>query len=288
MANEFQKARVIFADSRQLNKLLPEKSVDLILSGPPYWNEVVYSDDDGQLSRIDNYSEFLKEISKCWSGCSTVLKDGAVLAIWAHDLLRKNADRYQYIPFHSDIIGTFPDDLVLRNIYIWDRYLNKDRGKLENDKYGTRVQYIIIFQKKGNSNNSQKIDKASQKIYWEPIWYKKTTPKLIGSQYIFRVCHKIIKLIGSLPFNSSLQRKIIKDEYSFSNYITECPKDVSEMLIKLFSSPGDIVLDPFAGSGTTLESAILLNRKGIGIEINKNSLEAIKRRLGDKVTFSSL
>ncbi len=287
MLNNF-KAKVFFADSRQLSKLLPEKSVDLILTGPPYWNEVVYSSDDAQLSRINDYPEFLSEISKCWDECSTVIKDGGIVAIWVHDLIRRVNDGYQYIPFHSDIIKTFPKELVLRNIYIWDRYLNKDRGELNSDKYGTRVQYILIFQKEGSHSNNQKIEKAIQKLYWQPIWYKKTTPKLFGSMFLFKVCSEIIKPLRIYlnDFSKNLQKlSIVQDEYSFSNYITECPKDVSDMLISLFSSPGDLVLDPFAGSGTTLKSALSLRRHGIGIEVNKESMQAIKKKLSGMVTF---
>ena len=147
------KAKVIFADSRKLDQLLLQKSVDLVLTGPPYWDEVVYSDDKEQLSKINNYTQFLHEISKVWQGCSRVLKDGGILAIWAHDLLRRADEGHEYIPLHLDISKTVPDDLTLRNIYVWDRYLNKDRGEINNNQAGTRVQYVLIFQKKGTHNN---------------------------------------------------------------------------------------------------------------------------------------
>lgn len=281
-------AKVIFADSRHLDKVLPKNSVDLILSGPPYWNEVVYSNDEAQLSRLDNYPDFLKEISKVWEKCSLVLKEGSILAIWVHDLIRKNGSNYEYIPFHNDIIGTFPEKLSLRNIYIWDRYLNKNRGDI-SPRFATQIQYVLIFQKSGQSHNKDKIEKSLKKLYWEPIWHKKTAPKILGSGLIFRLGFTAAKFLKISNLGNKLKSiKVIKDRYDFSNYTTECPRDISDLMINLFSSPGDTVLDPFVGSGTTIKSAIDLNRKAIGIEINKNSQPAIEKKLQKMVTFSQI
>ena len=286
------KAKVIFADSRQLDKLLPEKSVDLVLSGPPYWNEVVYSNDAEQLSRIDDYNEFLRQMGEVWKSCSTVLKDGSILAIWLHDLLRKtDSGNYEYIPLHNDIVKTFPVTLTLKNIYVWDRYLNKDRGPLRDPHLGTRLQYVLIFQKKGISANARKIEDALQKIYWQPIWYKKTTPKLLGSSWLFRLSFNLAKPLGRLIGNFGQRlnmAKLLKDEYVFTDYTTECPQDVSDMLVRLFSVPGDTVLDPFTGSGTTLKSALEQSCLGIGVEINKESRSAIGKKLGNKVEFLNI
>jgi site-specific DNA-methyltransferase (adenine-specific) len=49
--------------------------------------------------------------------------------------------------------------------------------------------------------------------------------------------------------------------------------------IKLFSFVGDTVLDPFLGSGSTSIACVLTNRKGIGVEIDKNYCEVAKQRL---------
>jgi DNA modification methylase len=59
------------------------------------------------------------------------------------------------------------------------------------------------------------------------------------------------------------------------------PKALPEWFIKLFTDEGDLVLDPFAGSGTTIEVAKELGRSAIGIEIRPEYCEIAKARLGD-------
>jgi site-specific DNA-methyltransferase (adenine-specific) len=57
------------------------------------------------------------------------------------------------------------------------------------------------------------------------------------------------------------------------------PLELPKRCIKLFSFVGDVVLDPFLGSGTTLVACAKLGRKGIGVEIDRNYCEIAKQRL---------
>lgn len=60
------------------------------------------------------------------------------------------------------------------------------------------------------------------------------------------------------------------------------PPEIPRRLIKMFSEPGDIVLDPFSGSGTTVAACIMCNRKGIGVEIDENFFKNMVDRLKNK------
>jgi site-specific DNA-methyltransferase (adenine-specific) len=57
------------------------------------------------------------------------------------------------------------------------------------------------------------------------------------------------------------------------------PEAVLERIIRVSSSPGDLVLDPFAGSGTTLAVARRLRRRYLGIELSPEYAQRIRERL---------
>ena len=73
------------------------------------------------------------------------------------------------------------------------------------------------------------------------------------------------------PLNSQAQERL--------GYQTQKPMALLERLIKLSSNPGEVVLDPFAGCGTTIEAAQSLGRKWIGIDITVLAIDVVERRL---------
>lgn len=277
-----KKLGIFIADSRKISHFLPKESIDLVITNPPYWNEVVYSKDPGQLSMIEDYNEFIKSISEVWLGCQHVLKEGAILAIWTHDFFRKDNESLVYVPFHSDLIKSMPSEMCLRNISVWDRYLNKNRGPLDaSQKISTRFEYILIFQKQGHHPlNNDLIENSLTDFYWNPIWNYKTHPKLFGSRKLFRALFALQRAVPSLGLLRKIANPLLKDDYEFKNYTTECPEEIASHLMQNFTQPGDTVLDPFLGSGTTIKVAQQLNRLCLGVEINKQALTSIQNKLG--------
>jgi site-specific DNA-methyltransferase (adenine-specific) len=70
-------------------------------------------------------------------------------------------------------------------------------------------------------------------------------------------------------------------------YPTQKPLLLLERIIEISTDPGDLVVDPFCGSGTTLVAAKLLGRKSLGIDISEDALRLAEQRLGDPVRSSS-
>lgn len=77
-----------------------------------------------------------------------------------------------------------------------------------------------------------------------------------------------------------------RDKKSERRHPTEKPLALMEALVDLFTGPGELVLDPFAGSGTTLRAAKNLGRKAIGVELDEKWCEAAAKRLREPPTLS--
>ena len=186
-------------DFRQLSQELPDSSVDLICTDPPW------------LMKFMPLYEDLGAVAK------RVLKPGGFLAAYcgqgtmadALDRLRRNLDYYWIVTFQHGGKAT----------------------KREAEKVFTGGHVVLIFQKPPRTK--------------PPGWIYDLT---LGGKF----------------------RK--------SNYGWEQPEIESRKLIGMLSRPGELVLDPFAGSGTTLLSADSLNRHGIGFEIHQEYIDIYNKR----------
>lgn len=87
------------------------------------------------------------------------------------------------------------------------------------------------------------------------------------------------RLNGKAPATVMTVEKPFRE--GFNSHLTVKPLELVEHLIRIFSLPGQVVLDPFLGSGTTVLAAKRTGRSCIGIEINDEYVEIAKRRLGE-------
>ena len=77
-----------------------------------------------------------------------------------------------------------------------------------------------------------------------------------------------------------------KTESSQGNHSAPFPRAIPEFFIKAFSDVGDVIFDPFAGSGTTMVAAGLLERAGFGVEISPAYCDVILRRLQETLKLT--
>ena len=92
-------------DARGLS-WIPDSSVHLIVTSPPYWNLKDYNEHAGQLGHIANYELFLSELDRVWRECARVLVPGGRICCVVGDVCisrRKNKGRHWVAPLHSDI-----------------------------------------------------------------------------------------------------------------------------------------------------------------------------------------
>lgn len=259
-------------------------SVDLIITSPPYFNIKDYakngyqtanhSESKGQdLGAINDYKKYIGELLKVWCECYRVLKPNGKLCINVPlmPMLKKNLNTHynrHIFDLQSDIQHSILEStpLFLLDIYIWNR--TNPTKKLMFGSYPhprnfyaqNTTEFISIFVKDG---------KPDSKITPE----RKEKSKLTQEEWV-----NFTKQIWDIPIPN-------KSDIAFGKHSAIMPREIPYRLIKLYSFVNDIVLDPFAGSGTTLGVAKELNRNFIGYELYENYKNLIDRRLSVKSLF---
>jgi site-specific DNA-methyltransferase (adenine-specific) len=121
------------------------------------------------------------------------------------------------------------------------------------------------------------------------------TPQLVNEATKRTIRHKRkppqhTGAIASVPYRSEdggpkLQRSVIyaRSCHGHALHPTQKPLDIVLPLVRYSTMPGDVVLDPMMGSGTTLEAARLLGRRAIGIEVSERYCEIGAKRLSQQV-----
>lgn len=255
---ELSKHTLIIGDCERMTEL-ENNSVDFIVTSPPYFNAPfdysgVYTD----------YNAYLSVMKKVASEMYRVLKNGRILALNIDDML---VDGIKY-PITSDVLQILLQvGFRYRDRITWkkpDGYLRISRrsGVLIQNPYpmyyypDNQLESILIVQKGRFDYRSvpQKIRNLSAidiDVFKANRWFT-----------------SIWEITNVLP-GSKLEKGI-----------AAFPEEIPRRLITLFSYKGDLVLDPFVGSGTTMKVAKQLGRRSVGIEINPLLEETIKVKCG--------
>lgn len=243
------KSITIINDDFIKTKLIKENSVDLIVTSPPYNVDVHYSSFQDDIP-YDKYLEFTEKwLTKAY--LVTKSEGRMCLNIPLDKSKGRKEEGFQSI--YADILYLAKKiGWKYFSTIIWNEG-NISRRTAWGSWLSAKAPYviapveviIILYKEKWNKSNLGKSDITKEEfIEWtNGIW---TFP----GENKKRVGHPA-------PF----------------------PIELPKRCIKLFSYIGDIVLDPFLGSGTTLIACALLNRKGIGVEIDKNYCTISKDRL---------
>ena len=259
MADENTKNIIVFGDSQNMKELKNE-TVHLVVTSPPYFNAPFdYPDLFG------SYDEFLDIIGNVARELKRVLKEGRIIALVVDDILIKG----KKYPVVADITRIFIDEgFKYRDRIVWvkpEGYIRISRrsGVLLQNPYpmyyypDNLQESILIFQKgefdyKSISQDIKETSKIDIEEYQKNKWYL-----------------NVWNITNVLPNGNRLEKGI-----------AAFPEEIPYRLIKLFSYKGEVVLDPFMGSGTTLKVAIELGRNAIGYEIDLELLEVVREKLG--------
>ena len=248
--------RLVLNDSRETVATLPEDSVHLAITSPPYWTLKKYEKHPNQLGHVNDYSEFLDSIDIVWEGVRRALVPGGRLVIVVGDvcLSRRKNGRHAVVPLHASIqercraLGY--DNLAP---IIWHKISN---ASLEVANGST------FLGKPYEPNSVIKNDIEFILFQRKPGGYRKPT---LAS-----------RVLSVIPVN--LHRECFQQIWrlggaSTSRHPAPFPRKLAERLIRMFSFVGDTVLDPFMGTGTSNAVAASLGRNSIGIEVEPSYFE---------------
>lgn len=132
---------------------------------------------------------------------------------------------------------------------------------------GWELAAIIVWHK---SNSPAPTTFATQGVnrVWEPVlWYRRIGAKRAGEWTFVRDAWPIPMLFKTMP--------------EYLPHPAQKPLKWAEMALRTFTRTGDLVLDPFSGSGTVLVAAKKLGRRSIGIELNPEYCEMARKRIAE-------
>lgn len=110
-SKSFEGATWICDSGININRYIPDKSADMILSCPPYYNLEVYSENENDLSNKNNYNDFIELLGQMYSNTIKCLKDDSFACIVIQNIRKTKSQLYiDYYPFKEDIIKIFTNN----------------------------------------------------------------------------------------------------------------------------------------------------------------------------------
>lgn len=251
---------VHFKSSENMEEL-KDNSIQLIVTSPPYGKIKDYGSED-QIGFFDSFGDYFNRLKEVWKECYRVLEPQCRMIVNIGDQYLRTAEygRYRILSIASKIIDDCMDlGFDFLGDIIWQKISTTNTtggcslmGSIYYPRNGLLTfdyEHILIFKKhQGKGRKITRQIKELSKISlseWKK-WY-----------------------VGHWKFPGIIQKE----------HIAMFPEELPYRVIRMFSFIGDIVLDPFLGSGTTLKVAKSLFRKSIGYEINQDFNPIIEQKI---------
>lgn len=261
--------RVYHVDASKMLEFVKSESVQLVVTSPPYWNIKDYGD-PSQIGFGQSYEAFVKSLNSVWTKCTQALKPNGKIAVVIQPIpvgsKQTGLGRSSILDIMTDVHSSMRIlEMDLSNVFIWDKRKYNNQRIFGSYPYPPNFfshlsfEFICVFRKRGDTESRTKEEKELSKVTMEE-W----------SDWCF---NSIWDIPPKIKINSR-GRNIL-------GHIAPFPEEIPYRLIRLFTFKGDVVLDPFLGSGTTLQVCRITQRRGIGFEIVKEYADLIKRRISE-------
>jgi modification methylase len=254
--------KLIVGDARRMDEV-PGSSVALVVTSPPYFAGKEYEESLGEGGAPATYLEYLDLLRNVFGQCAQKLEPGGRIAVNVANLGRR-----PYRSLSADVVGILQDDLrlLLRGEIIWV----KQRGSSGSCAWGS-------FQRPGN-----------------PVLRDLTERVIVASKGRFdRAVPAKVRAGRGLPSESSMTREdfmentldvweIPAESATRVGHPAPFPIELPARLIELYTYRGDLVLDPFVGSGTTAVAAVRAGRHFAGYDLDATYVQLAEGRVEEE------
>jgi site-specific DNA-methyltransferase (adenine-specific) len=248
---------VLIGDCRKRLSEIPDNTVDLVLTSPPYAWEFRYQEKKMQLGEIYNTRLFFHELERVWRQCYRALKPGGYMCIVWADLpdARKLYGRTMIEEITSGMLSTMRSagfDLVSE--WIWRKY---EPGAAIN------IRPYLAYRQMVTGNFIPKSASNWEYVY---VWRKPSANLNPAFDMTDEEWMAAVDGVWNIPYGPE-----DRDPACF-------PVELARRVVKIYTKPYALVLDPFLGSGTTMRACVELRRSCIGIEVDESRLPRIKQK----------
>lgn len=276
--------KILLGDCIQVMKKLPDNSVDLVYLDPPFFTQKEHSLKTRDGSQFYNFSDRWKDIDEYITSLSASLREAQrVLKPTGSLFLHCDKTAVHYLKVAADkIFGivNFQSEII----WSYRRWSNSKKGLLNNHQtllfYSktSEFKFNAVMDEYSPSTNVEQIVQLRVRDGRNKSVYKK------NSKGEVELCESKNGVpmgdVWDIPFLNPKARERV-------SYPTQKPILLLERILLLTTDKGDLVLDPYCGSGTTLVAAKLLGRKFIGIDKNNTAIKLATSRIHNPVKTES-
>ncbi len=257
--------RLYLHDARRLTEIVSPTApiADVVITSPPYYNLKNYDAAD-QIGYGQNKDQYLADVEAVLRNCFTITKPRGSLWLVIDDYREDGI--LQLLPWEICQRAT-KAGWKLRDQIVWDKQHTipwASKGHMRKV-----FEFIFFFTK--SDNYKYKVDRVKildEVSKWWVDFPERFSPKGKTPTNIWQIP---IRRQGTWPLPSKV------------DHHCPFPTALVARIIELATNPGDVVLDPFAGSGVALAQAAAMKRHFIGFEINKKYVQMFERIVKDEI-----
>lgn len=253
---------------------IPDNSIHYSIFSPPFASLYTYSDSDRDMGNCKDDAEFQRHFAYLIQELIRVLLPGRLVSVHCMNLpAMKSRDGFIGLKdFRGDMIRLFMNGgfIYHSEVCVWKnpvtemqrtKALGLLHKQIRKDSSMSRQgipDYVVTFRKPGE--NPEAVAHTPEQFPVD-VWQRYASP-----------------VWTDIRQSNTLQRKSARDEKD-EKHICPLQLDLIERCIDLWTNPGDIVLDPFCGIGSVPYQAVLMGRRGLGVELKDTYYQQAAKNL---------